>query len=99
MSNLSLKIWNFKANFPKRKSAKNNDGQKRPLLEVQIEKSFQFFFFKKMRFYVQKYEKNWKFKNGVKTALTPLFKELWPIFGFLKFNFFSPENELTGQKV
>ena len=49
---------------------------------MQIEKSFQFFFFKKMRFHVQKYEKNWKSKNGVKTALTPLFKELWAIYVF-----------------
>ena len=33
----------------------------------------------------QKIRKYWKSKNGVKTALTPLFKELWAIFGFLKF--------------
>ena len=33
----------------------------------------------------QNVQKNWKSKNGVKTALTPLFKELWAIFGFLKF--------------
>ena len=36
-----------KMTFPWRKSAKNNDGKKRPLLEVQIEKSFQLFFFQK----------------------------------------------------
>ena len=34
-------------------------------------------------FSAQKVQKNWKSKNGVKTALTPLFKELWAIFGFL----------------
>ena len=33
----------------------------------------------------QKVQKYWKSENGVKTALTPLFKELWAIFGFLKF--------------
>ena len=37
----------FEGQFPSRKSAKNNNGQKRPLLEVQIEKSFQLFFFQK----------------------------------------------------
>ena len=34
-------------------------------------------------------KKNWKSKNGVKTALTPLFKELWAIYVFftnLKFD-------------
>ena len=36
----------------------------------------------KKGFYDQKYEKNWKSKNGVKTALTPLFKELWAIYVF-----------------
>ena len=30
-------------------------------------------------------QKIWKFKKGVKTALPPLFKELWAIFRFLKF--------------
>ena len=39
----------------------------------------------KNRFSSQKVQKYWKSKNGVKTALTPLFKELWAIFGFLKF--------------
>ena len=39
----------------------------------------------KNRFSRQKVQKNWKSKNGVKTALTPLFKELWAIFGFVKF--------------
>ena len=39
----------------------------------------------KNRFSSQKVQKNWKSKNGVKTALTPLFKELWAIFGFVKF--------------
>ena len=57
MGNLSLKILNFKANFRGGNQLKITMDQKRPLLEVQIEKSFQFFFFKKMRFYVQKYEK------------------------------------------
>ena len=33
----------------------------------------------------KKVQKIWKSKNGVETALTPLFKELWAIFGFLKF--------------
>ena len=28
----------------------------------------------------QKVQKYWKSKNGVKTALTPLFKELWAIY-------------------
>ena len=28
---------------------------------------------------------SWKSKNGVNTALSPLYKELWVIFGFLKF--------------
>ena len=42
----------------------------------------------------QKVQKNWKSKNGVKTALTPLFKELWAIFDFLKFkNQISPPPE------
>ena len=43
-------------------------------------------FIEKKGFYDQKYEKNWKSKNGVKTALTPLFKELWAIYVFLKFD-------------
>ena len=43
------------------------------------------FFPQKNRFSSQKVQKNWKSKNGVKTALTPLFKELWAIFGFVKF--------------
>ena len=37
----------------------------------------------------QKVQKYWKSKNGVKTALTPLFKELWAIYVFftnLKFD-------------
>ena len=44
-----------------------------------------FDFSQKNRFSSQKVQKNWKSKNGVKTALTPLFKELWAIFGFVKF--------------
>ena len=44
------------------------------------------FFPQKNRFSRKKVQKNWKSKNGVKTALTPLFKELWAIFVFLKFN-------------
>ena len=43
-----------------------------------------FDFSQKNRFSSQKVQKNWKSKNGVKTALTPLFKELWAIFDFLK---------------
>ena len=43
------------------------------------------FFPQKNRILSQKVQKNWKSKNGVKTALTPLFKELWAIFGFVKF--------------
>ena len=37
----------------------------------------------------QKVQKYWKSKNGVETALTPLFKELWAIHVFftnLKFD-------------
>ena len=53
--------FNFKnleseGRFPKRKSAKNNDGYKRPLLESQIEESFQTFFFSKKCGFIQKYE-------------------------------------------
>ena len=60
-----------------------NDGHKRPLLEAQLEESFQKKkVIEKKGFYDQKYEKNWKSKNGVKTALTPLFKELWAIYVF-----------------
>ena len=44
-----------------------------------------FDFSQKNRFSSQKVQKNWKSKNGVKTALTQLFKELWAIFGCLKF--------------
>ena len=39
----------------------------------------------KKQFSSQKVQKNWKSKNGIKTALTPLFKELWAVFGFVKF--------------
>ena len=55
-----LKFENLKfyGQFPRRKSAKINDGQKRPLLEAQIEKFFQFFFSKKCDF---------MFKNMKKT--------------------------------
>ena len=48
-----------------------------------------FFFFPENGFYGQKVKKKWKSKNGVKTALTPLFKELWAIHVFftnLKFD-------------
>ena len=41
-----------------------------------------FDFSQKNRFSSQKVQKNWKSKNGVKTALTPLFKELWAIYIF-----------------
>ena len=34
----------------------------------------------------KKVQKNWKSKNGVKTALTPLFKELWAILVKTGFN-------------
>ena len=44
-----------------------------------------FDFFPKKQFSSQKVQKNWKSKNGIKTALTPLFKELWADFGFVKF--------------
>ena len=37
----------------------------------------------KNRFSSQKVQKYWKSKNGVKTALTQLFKELWAIHVFL----------------
>ena len=37
------------------------------------------------RIFCSKSSKNWKSKNGVKTALTQLFKELWANFGFVKF--------------
>ena len=46
-------------------------------------------FSQKNWFSSQKVQKNWKFKNSVKTALTPLFKELWAIYVFftnLKFD-------------
>ena len=46
---------------------------------------FNFWFFPQNTFSRQKVQKNWKSKNGVKTALTPLFKELWAIFDILKF--------------
>ena len=43
-----------------------------------------FIFPPKNGFSSQKVQKYWKSKNGVKTALSPLLKELWPVFGFLK---------------
>ena len=59
----------------------------------------QFWIFpQKNRFSSQKVQKNWKFKNGVKTALTPLFKELWAIFDFVKFkNQISPAPQKNGK--
>ena len=44
-----------------------------------------FIFPPKNGFSSQKVQKYWKSKNGVKTALTQLFKELWAILGFWKF--------------
>ena len=41
----------------------------------------------------QKVQKYWKSKNGVKTALTPLFKDLWAVFSFVKF-----KNQISPQK-
>ena len=44
MSNLGLKNWKFKADLPRftsRKTAKNNDGHKRPLNVAEIQESFQ----------------------------------------------------------
>ena len=43
--------------MPGRKWAKNNDGHKRPLLELQIEESFQTFFLKKCDFSSKKLNK------------------------------------------
>ena len=49
MFNLSLKKITFKV-ILRTETAKTNDGDKRPLLEAQIEESFPVFFFEKMRF-------------------------------------------------
>ena len=44
----------------------------------------------------KKVQKNWNSKNGFKAALTPLFKELWAIFSFVKFkNQISPPPRKT----
>ena len=57
-------------------------------------------FYPENGFSVQKAKKNWKSKNGVKTALTPLFKELWTIFGFVKFkNQISPPPPEKSKKI
>ena len=92
MGNLSLKIWNFKANFRGGNQLKITMVKKTLSSRCKLRKVFNFFFFfKKILFYVQKYEKNWKSKNGVWTALTTLFKELWAIYVFFtnfKFNDF-----------
>ena len=40
---------------------------------------FKKLFVKKIWFYVQKYEKNWKSKNDLKSPLRALNKELWAI--------------------
>ena len=82
MSNLSLKMWNFKADFRGGNQLKIMMVTKDLSSRRKLRKVFKKIFFEKMRFYVQKYEKNWKSKNDVKTALTPLFKELWAIYVF-----------------
>ena len=45
--------------------------------EVQIDESF--YFFQNKQFYDQKYQQNLKSKNGLKSPLRALNKELWAI--------------------
>ena len=47
-----------------------------------LRKVFKKNFFEKIRFWVQKYEKNWKSKNDLKSPLRALNKELWAIYVF-----------------
>ena len=82
MSNLSLKMWNFKAHFRGGNRLKKMMVTKDLSSRRKLRKVFKKKFIEKKGFYDQKYEKNWKSKNGVKTALTPLFKELWAIYVF-----------------
>ena len=85
MSNLSLKMWNFKAHFRGGNRLKKMMVTKDLSSRRKLRKVFKKKIIEKKGFYDQKYEKNWKSKNGVKTALTQLFKELWATFCFLKF--------------
>ena len=89
MSKLSLKIWNFKVDFRGGNQLKKMMFTKDLFSRRKLRKVFKKKIIEKKGFYVEKYEKNWKSKNGVKTAVTPLFKELWAIYVFftnLKFD-------------
>ena len=48
-------------------------------LRCKLRNVFKKIFVKKIWFYVQKYEKNWKSKNDLKSPLRALNKELWAI--------------------
>ena len=78
-------MWNFKAHFRGGNLLKKIMVTKDLSSRRKLRKVFKKKFIEKKGFYDQKYQKNWKSKNGVKTALTPLFKELWAFFGFVKF--------------
>ena len=80
MSNLSLKIWNFKANFRSGNQLKITVVKKDLSSKCKLRRVL--IFFSKNAILCSKIWKIWKSKNSVKTALTLLFKELWAIYVF-----------------
>ena len=82
MSNLSLKMWNFKAHFRGGNRLKKMMVTKDLSSRRKLRKVFKKKIYRKKGILWSKIWKNWKSKNGVKTALTPLFKELWAIYIF-----------------
>ena len=76
------KMWtSWKNKFQPRKDPKNvtSNGHKWPLLQAQIEEKFQKKNCRQPRFEAQKYKKNWKSKNDLKSLLRAVNKELWAI--------------------
>ena len=76
------KMWtSWKNKSQPRKDPKNvtSDGHKWPLLESQIEESFQKIFCRKNPILRKKNQKNLKSKNNLKSPLRALNKKLWVI--------------------
>ena len=74
----------------------------RPLLEAQIEESFQKSFYRKKAILGKKYKKNWKSKNDLKSRKRALNKELCAIYLFfinLKFDDCQKYDRITSKNL
>ena len=83
MGNFGVNVYEnlkFEGRYTGRKSAKNNDGQETPLLEAQIERSFQSFLSKKCDF---------RFKNMKNPNMTSKVLYELLIRSYERFKYFS----------